>query len=348
MLPHCDLKLAGGPAVAIFFVLSSFLLSLPLLRRPESDLKSLVLWRNYAIRRVLRIYPLFLVALLVFAARYWVGTRGMALSEIPGFVLGHLALVRGEHIFWAVNVECRYYFILPFVVATWSFVFRRSASRACVVFVLIGGLTFLLSPTEGPAIRCLDLTRYLTVFLMGFMCAIAHARIAATGGVQCQWTRFIMELVALCSLAVLILLIPSAWSSVVSSKFSPNDQPWHWYLWGLVSCLFLFSQLHGVGYVRSVLECKPIRAMGLISFSIYLTHSPVLWICVKTGVPLGPTGLLVAGPVILVSFCSYLIIERPFLRLGRKLCRGPSVAAVDSRTKDRDLAATAEHERCSG
>lgn len=333
LVPGCDLTTAGGPPVAMFFVLSSFLLSVPFLTRPKADLKNPVVWQNYAIRRFLRIYPLFSVALLVYAAPQVLGAASKSLAEAMDYVLGHLVLARGEHIFWAVHVEFKYYFVLPLIVAAWFFVFRQKTWLALIVCLAIAIVTFRLFPPEdglGQA-RILGLATYVSVFLMGMICAIIHARIMAAGGIQSKRTKFVLELVALLALGILVLVIPSIWSSVVSSTFSPNAQPWRWYFWGLISAVFLLSQLHGSGSVRTVLTWKPIRVLGLISFSLYLCHYPVLWLCVKARIPVGPTGLLVAALVICVSLLSYLCVERPFLRLGRKLCRRTSSPIQASR-----------------
>jgi peptidoglycan/LPS O-acetylase OafA/YrhL len=330
LLPNFDMVRVGGPPVAMFFVLSSFLLSVPLLNRSRQDFRNLALWRNYAIRRTLRIYPLFTVVLMFYAACFTLGATSMPVSQALEYVVGHLALARGEGIFWAVHVEFKYYFVLPLVVAIWIFVLRRNTLLGLVVFCLMAIATYQWFPPENwkTEPRVLGLATYITVFVMGLVCAIVHTRILAEGGIQSRRMQLVMDFLGWLSVGVLILIIPLVWHTAVSATTSPNSQPWRWYLWGGVSAVLLCSVLHGSGALRRALAWKPVRVLGLMSFSVYLWHYPVLWVCHKTNVPTGSTGLLVLSLILLASLVSYVVLERPFLMLGRKLCNSQADSSL--------------------
>ena len=85
-------------------------------------------------------------------------------------------------------------------------------------------------------------------------------------------------------------------------------------------CLILVVVALTCNVVSDLLSTPPVRWLGRISFSLYLTHLPVRdWI-----VPYIPVqGLL--RPVVLFALCLlaaevfYLAVERPATRLSRKL-----------------------------
>ena len=83
-----------------------------------------------------------------------------------------------------------------------------------------------------------------------------------------------------------------------------------------------------VAHVRAVLGSKPLQYLGLVSYSTYLFHVPVITV-LQRGIwtfiaPRSQTELLAwtlvagVGATLVVSELSWRFIERPFQRLGRK------------------------------
>jgi peptidoglycan/LPS O-acetylase OafA/YrhL len=75
------------------------------------------------------------------------------------------------------------------------------------------------------------------------------------------------------------------------------------------------------GRVVQALEWRPLAAIGIASYSLYLWHQPILNAFV--GLDIAPesfSGLLaVTAPLCLaVAFASYRLVEEPFLRLRRR------------------------------
>src|SRR3954465_1021092 len=60
-----NMNRAGKYGVYLFFVLSAFLLTHLLLLRPAAELARARTWLNYALRRFLRIFPLYALVLVV-------------------------------------------------------------------------------------------------------------------------------------------------------------------------------------------------------------------------------------------------------------------------------------------
>lgn len=107
----------GRSGVHLFFVLSSFLLTKQLLK-PRTSLKDKGFWLNYGFRRCIRIYPLYLVILLVYLI-------------FPGFkysigdFISHVLLQKANNHFWTIPVEMKYYLLLPGFVLLITNIFKR-------------------------------------------------------------------------------------------------------------------------------------------------------------------------------------------------------------------------------
>src|SRR4051794_17264757 len=102
IFPAADMNRAGKYGVHLFFVLSAFLLTHLLLLRPAPDLVRARTWINYAVRRFLRIFPLYALVLVVLVRLHRLHWHD---------VFNHLLLRDGRHQFWTIPVEVKYYMI---------------------------------------------------------------------------------------------------------------------------------------------------------------------------------------------------------------------------------------------
>jgi len=91
---------------------------------------------------------------------------------------------------------------------------------------------------------------------------------------------------------------------------------------------------------RSALQpsaaARPLRLLGELSYSVYLMH-PFAWLGVSRLAPPGtaPLTCLLLGlcATLLLSFCTYRLIERPAMQLGRRRReRGPSLQVAPVRS----------------
>ena len=82
---------------------------------------------------------------------------------------------------------------------------------------------------------------------------------------------------------------------------------------GLAWSALLLAVLHGPSWLRVPFASTPARLLGVISFSAYLWHMPVLDALRAAGVAASPwpAGLVVAA-VLAASMLSYLVFERPW------------------------------------
>ena len=78
---------------------------------------------------------------------------------------------------------------------------------------------------------------------------------------------------------------------------------------------------------KRLLTARPLRHLGVISYSVLLWHAPIGAYLLRAARPYGIAGfsfhIYAVFPVVLaVSTLSYLVLERPFLLLARRLGRG--------------------------
>lgn len=312
-----DFRGAGRIGVYLFFVLSAFLLTLPFVGRTPSELAQASRWRQYALRRVLRIFPLYgvVIGFHFLGAAYWPGRHLTDLGE-NGF-WQHLTLRAGEGVFWTIPVEFKYYLVLPFVAALFALLRQRTPAILCAVGFLIAISIGVLWPPAASRPGTIALGPYLPIFLVGSTSAFIHARLQIAGGVQSSRARFGLESMSLLAFASAMILLPKSLDALLGGPHgSHNDVHRQYLLLGTIWSLCLLGFLNGRGWIERVLSTRPLRLIGIVSFSVYLWHPPILSLVVRVYRPSSPTlgVLLVVGSSVLAGCVSYLLFERPFLR----------------------------------
>jgi len=118
-------------------------------------------------------------------------------------------------------------------------------------------------------------------------------------------------------------------SNLGSSYISADVEPVRHELRGLIAlCLLLpavFGETSG-GFARRVLAWPPLMWIGLISYSLYLWHPAIAQKIVYTQLDENVGWLIPAILVVIASIAvaavSFYVIERPAIRLGRRLTSG--------------------------
>lgn len=92
-------------------------------------------------------------------------------------------------------------------------------------------------------------------------------------------------------------------------------------LQGTLCAVLLFAAVHGHGLVRKIFEWRPLRYVGMISFSMYLWHP----VCIQGAAHLPISEInsttiawLTLLVTVVIASLSYFIVERPFLNGGFK------------------------------
>jgi peptidoglycan/LPS O-acetylase OafA/YrhL len=311
LLPTPGLSGFGKAGVYLFFVLSAFLLTQALLQRSAADFASTRLWLNYALRRVLRIWPLFLVVLF----SSWMLTR----AGVPGWhyridtpaLLGHLTLRDGQSVLWSIPVEFTFYLWLPPLALALAWLRTRQWPawvEVALAMAALGLASWLWPPAES-VVNDLRLGPYIVIFFCGSFAAYAEHRLRAAG--RLPGPRVWMA-IGVAALAACVMAMPSAWAMIWQVPFRP-DVSHRWFLFfGLAWSAVLLAVLHGPNWLRAPFAATPMRLVGVVSYSAYLWHMPVLQGLRTLGLPAEPlSGVLVLAATMVVSMISFLLFERP-------------------------------------
>jgi peptidoglycan/LPS O-acetylase OafA/YrhL len=326
---HVALILPGGAinrmqggfvGVDIFFVISGYLIIGIIQRQIESGT---FLLREFYARRVRRILPAFYLVLIctslfvlphIFPQEIREYTRS-ALASV--FSVSNIYFWATTNYFaapastkpllhtWSLGVEEQFYLLIPSLLVLLA---RGGRGMLRISLVGIGVASFLLS-VYG-AFAWPDATFYLAPsrvweFILGGLLAlgmIPHPR--------SNWARNVAGIIGLAFIAGSDLLFTAKLPFPGIAALVPCG--------GAV--LIISAGEAGPSVVGRILSWKPVVFVGLISYSLYLWHWPVL-VCQSmfSMIPGGSIGKLVKLKVLLaiflLSIISFYLVERPFRRL---------------------------------
>lgn len=287
---------AGPEAVYVFFILSGLVLTLPALRRRYD-------WKAYYPSRLIRLYVpvvvavLFALVLSLAVPRAGTAGRGTWMEnhdQAPSL----FALVRNATLIspdwlnpplWSLRWEVAFSVLLPLYV----FIALRCA-RWRLPF-LVGAIAL---SAVGTLIEDKGLLIYLPMFLIGALLAPVLSQAEASTNRRWPW---IMG-------ASLIGITCTWW---LGSPVPADDAVTLPIV--LLSALGIVVAAVRWQGARSFLERPVVQWLGRISFSLYLTHDPIV-VSIGTLLPVGLAWLtpLVCIPVsIAVAYIFFRLVERP-------------------------------------
>lgn len=290
----------GRVGVWLFFCLSAFLLTHQLLHRGPG--RSAL--ADYAIGRVLRIYPLYVAAVL---AHFWLGIGEI---DTPGGVVAALTLRAGYDHFWTIPVEVLFYVLLPPMLGGLLVLKRRWGLMAVAAAVALATLALQVwwpywaaRPQHGE-----HLMWFLPVFLFGSLAALLQRRAP-----QPAWAQRAALPAGFC----LLVLLPNR--AVLHAALDLDLPAWamqkHLFF-GLVFSVILWAIVGRDVRAARLLDCLPLAIIGRWSYSIYLFHVLAMHAVARVlapSVPLRPA--LLMGAAILLGAVVFGIAERPLLAL---------------------------------
>lgn len=313
---------AGYFGVDLFFVLSGFLLGMPLKQALESSAWRPVLTRFY-FRRARRVLPAYWTQLLVlFGIAWWMG------DEIRNPVLNvasHLSLTSNlfpyqvrpiNPVYWSLPVEWDFYLVLPLL--AWAV--TRIGLERVLGLALAGALMFRIYclgtvyelPPESWFSWWAGSIHQLPARLDQFLLGMFAASLASRKLLEARSNNALL-------LASLFILGISAWLiGPRGDVFSKVDAPWVLFQFTWLGLLFAFLCLVASGpgrLTRSALANPPLLFLGTISYSLYLWHLPLIgWLrpilAPHLSTPLELGALLTA--ILSASTLSWWLCERSF------------------------------------
>lgn len=315
VLTYSPLHIAwvGGEAVFLFFVLSGFVLMRSTMGRAFS-------WEAYYTSRMARLYlPVLFAVLLTWLVYQLVDhnpspLNGEAVGLVPASypaaaMLYDMTLLGGASeqlgVLWSLQWEVVFSLALPVFI----YLARRHALASC----LIGLAVCLLGWQHNvPA------PSYLPMFLLGVVLAQYWDRLETAfrfldegrrGSTVWGAVLFVLSITAITSYFML-------GRGLSAAGLPPR-------VWTLPLVLFGIALLLVVVQVwsplRRLLSMRAFTALGMISFSLYLVHRPIV-IAFAFHFHLGARAA-VAGVVtsLLVAVPFYWLVERPTHRLSRRV-----------------------------
>ncbi len=177
ILPGLDFSGIGKSGVYLFFILSSFLLSYPLLNMSYAIFNKTNLL-NYGKRRFLRIYPLYSLYLICGLISTWFFINVLGITEhavpfplSPSEFTQHILLQAGKGVTWSIAVEFKFYIVLPFLAYLITSIAKRGRILAVTLIIILCILSFFLFPAEQLRPNDTRLSSYSIVFLTGTLLA---------------------------------------------------------------------------------------------------------------------------------------------------------------------------------
>lgn len=310
------------PSVVIFIVLSGYCIHRTGLRHGAFD------WKTYGIRRFFRVWPLYVVGALLGAGVILFFTRevtGPLLREATisyeitwklmlqklTFVaawLPHKLLIvnyEGNPPLWTVAVEIWLYALYPL-----GLLFIRRWGNLPFFLLLLANV--VIWPIVAQRIAPTDVES----FRYSFYGIVAYWWIGAYF-VDDTFTAFMRRHLSLLFLSYGVLSLCEFWKPEL--------------IWFSILREIIFTLLIGL-FIRYLDEKRPdilpgapekeadtsllymaLSRFSESSYSIYVLHSPVSMVCLGMMLPLS----VALGATLIISYFSYLLIERPFIQYAR-------------------------------
>jgi len=256
-----NLRGAGKIGVWLFFILSSFLLTYYFASKPEKT-KSSIEWINYFVRRFFRIYPLYVIVILIYYFLHININDSTMLKQ-------HLLLIQGVQHFWTMPVETRYYLLLPLIVLFLVYVLKNNPLMSLIFLIIFIGVHQYFIPSSKSIEGSVELMQYLPVFIMGSVSAILHIYLKKQ--VFPQSIKITFDVISILIFGGIIVSIPGIayWLlNIPKSDYLVNK----YIYFGIAWSIFVLCVLNGSGAIRKIYEIRLLRYIGNLSFPAYLIH----------------------------------------------------------------------------
>jgi peptidoglycan/LPS O-acetylase OafA/YrhL len=326
MAAHADISsLDASIGVTVFFTISGFVIT-SLVLKERMRLRAFRLGLFYLSRGIKLIPPLLLSLILptfiwaIFHPVNWWAFASQVFfvfnwAQIKGPLITHQTLP-GSGVVWSLGVEEQFYIVFALI---WLVLARRKFAETALIVLCALSIAFSPVARYGcgslEALRCVRATdTRLDSIAWGVLAAVLisiyqRGGFAWLGRLGRDWTVLAAVLLIACS------------------KVRPD------YLWFLDFTLQSIATAMAITYglmpeptslrkfIYSVSSWKPISVIGLASYSIYLTHNPLIRLL--ESMHLQHTFTMVAGVVLgaLVGVLMWRLVEVPALRWKKRLMK---------------------------
>lgn len=320
-----DFSGIGKSGVYLFFILSSYLLDRQIAQAFINNRLGTKYWINYALRRFLRIYPLYILVLFFNLILFKVTGNEYALTiHNLSELIDHLLLKKANGVFWSIPVEFIYYLISPFIMLLLFnlFKWKKHLVYGFLLLLIIGSYFFNMRYNFNQ----ISTFRYLPFFLLGTLLAVFEIRNLDNYKKLRENYAQIVSFFGISALVFYMVLIPSVFFGIFLNQETYNYHyfskslyfPLFFIIWGIV----LVTLKYGEDWFKFLFELRPIRFVGNISFSLYLLHLTPLSFLANYSViskdsffSSSINFLLFLIISVVISSLSYIIIEKPLSKI---------------------------------
>lgn len=319
--------LLGKLGVVLFFVLSGFLITYLLL---EEESHGPISVKNFYIRRVLRIWPLYylIVGLALFALPHidFFTLGGWSSGATGGdrwlqiglylFLFANLALkvtgplLHASHT-WSIGTEEQFYIVWPVLI---KYIKRyRETLLLSIIIGYLGLVYFFSTPACGVVPYNVYITKFLEVFNIDCM--------AIGGLVAVMLYRKEPILKGLLSNGLLTGTV-----AITALMIALNVRvPLYTYEVYAVPFAIIILNLSANQSIKNMLEHSAFKYLGNISYGLYMYQPLVIFVTIKLLMDVIPSSMmntsvyLIGGALtVLISGLSYRYFETPFLKLKNR------------------------------
>jgi peptidoglycan/LPS O-acetylase OafA/YrhL len=345
----------GLLGVQLFFVLSGFLLALPWMEAARSGSPPPSAWPFY-MRRARRILPaywlhltlLFGLVLPLLADGFWLLESDLGQLNLwlhPIFAQfahpGSSSSLGLNMALWSLTLEVQFYLLLPLLAPAFtgrrvlvalpvalalSLVWKTQAPVLLVDWIAAhvrGDLLVYFDPVSGqplafpPPVLGFFVERQLPGEFFAFALGMATANLYARLDRGARLSAESGARIGFAGLAILCL-VPLLLARVDLQQILFAEA---WRLFGmplfLVSCaLVVLAAALGRGLTARVLAAWPLAGLGVLSYSLYLWHEPILRLTAAYASARGASLTIAIGVCasLAAAALSYRLVERPLLR----------------------------------
>ena len=309
----------GYVGVHLFLVLSGFCLTHSLLRRHREGrpptLRRYLLdrWRRIAPPYYIAMFLCIILACITDGPAGWPGGRQLAyhLAFLHGLRPDTLGAINAP--FWSLSIEFQFYLWLPLLFAA-SLRFGVLPTLAGVLAMSLAWRIYVLGVLPGDQWLLMGtFAGRWAEFAAGMAIAWWHDRRLASGP---SWPTTAAAVGSALCFALGVDLSRRGFAVVVGLD----------YLFGAAAALLVVAALRSSTYggkLSRALSTRPLAWVGAISYSVYLTHDPILNLARDLYFRLRPgrTSLgdaveltVAAAAVLLAGWTFHVVVERRFLR----------------------------------
>lgn len=303
MLPKTNIlqpiSIFGSAGIYVFFIISGFIIPYSMHQNNYSPRH----FKNLMLRRIVRIEPTYIICIAMIIGLYYF-TYFFSMHTFAGIVpldwgnvLGHIGYINAfthrpwlSPVFWTLAIEFEYYILIGLVFS----LVTSSNKKVLLTSNILLLATFYLTPyLNGDSFNIYN--AYIFYFISFFLMGIA---------------LFLKRVDKITNAEFIVLIILD--SAVCAQNFGFSV---------LMVCIF---SLLSIVFIKRV-PSKILLWLGTISYSLYLTHGIVvgrfmdLTGRLTKGNYLGLRLLLCLVASVLFAYVYYLLFEKPFIKLSKRI-----------------------------